>query len=74
MSQYLQHSQWHSAINSFIVNNNECKRFREKIFESSYYFSKFDINEDFSVDFLFRILPMISGIAENERISAVCFF
>ncbi|ORX56066.1 hypothetical protein BCR36DRAFT_176598 [Piromyces finnis] len=72
-SQYLKHSQWHTAINRFILNNNECKRFREKIFESSYYFSKFDINEDFSVDFLFRILPTISGIAENERISAHAF-
>jgi tRNA(Leu) C34 or U34 (ribose-2'-O)-methylase TrmL len=72
-STYLQHSQWHSAINRFILNNNECKRFREKIFESSYYFSKFDIVEDFSVDFLFRILPTISGIAENERISAHAF-
>ncbi|KAH8553159.1 hypothetical protein BGW37DRAFT_488649 [Umbelopsis sp. PMI_123] len=60
------------TLYDFLESNSDTVRFREKL-EESYYFSEFDTEKDFNLDFIFRQLPTVFNISESERIGTRAF-
>jgi dimeric dUTPase (all-alpha-NTP-PPase superfamily) len=59
-----------TSISTFTDTYVDCVKFYEKV-KLQYYMSKFDPIKDFNIEFIFRQLPTVFQVIDNEKIGSV---